>query len=86
MLKIEKNIPIPSKGNRTPRYPLLHNTLKTMKIGDSVEFKTNAVRNNGKRYSDLGTSFRNIATSSYKYKMVERLSNDKNKIRIWRVE
>jgi len=84
--KIEKNIPIPHKIVGKPRNEEMHNLLKSMEVGDSFEVETDATSSLGTVYSKSVGTFISTGRRNYNYKFVQRLSDDKKKVRLWRIE
>ena len=86
MIKIDKNIPIPHKTSGKPRNEEMHNALKIMEVGDSLEFETDSTSSNGTAYSKFLGALKSTGRRRYNYKFTERLSDDKSKMRLWRIE
>ena len=86
MIKIDKNIPIPHKTCGKPRNEEMHNALKIMEVGDSLEFETDSISSSGTPYSKPLGALKSTGRRRYNYKFTERLSDDKSKMRLWRIE
>ena len=84
--KIEKNIPIPHKAAGRPPNEKIHSVLENMEIGDSFALETDATTTSGTAYSKFLNALKTAGIRNYNYKFVQRLSDDKKKIRIWRIE
>ena len=76
MIKIDKNIPIPSKGNGEPKYPF-----KTMKVGDSFSISIKKVPQAHNRVNVAMS--RQHKTTSKRYTI--RNIKSSNEIRVWRI-
>jgi len=85
MVSIDKNIPIPKKST-SGRNEEIHSVLEVMEINDSFELEADAVKPNGTKFCRFISTFRATGTKSYGYKFLQRLSKDKTKIRVWRIE
>lgn len=86
MVNIDKNIPIPAKYVGKPRNEEIHTTLKIMEVGDSFEVETDGINSHGTAYSKSVGTFISAGRRHYKYKFAQRLSDDRKKIRLWRIE
>ncbi len=76
---IEKNVPMPRKrAVRSERTNEFDAALRVMEVGDSIAFPASE--------SSVVEHFRHFAQQAYDYKMTRRISEDKQKIRIWRIE
>ena len=84
--KIEKNIPIPHKAAGRPPNEKIHSVLENMEIGDSFALETDATSSIGTVYSKSVGTFISTGRRNYNYKFVQRLSDDKKKVRLWRIE
>ena len=91
MVKIEKNVPIPSKhgvNQKHSKHMHLNKIIKSWEVGDSVAFKSVA-RTQGKdkraSYSTEAISLAQKARNAGQ-KTTQRVLVDEGVIRVWRVE
>ena len=83
MFKIDKGIPIPTAG--TIRNKEKHAALRMMEVGDSLEFKTDLISGSNAAYSKSLVTLISLGKRTYNYKFTQRLSDDRKKVRVWRI-
>ncbi len=86
-LQIDKNVPLPkAKSGCRAKTQHFYDALNIMEVGDSVAFPLNKTRGLKKEpYSNEANTFHTIARRTFKFKMSQRLSEDRKTIRFWRV-
>ena len=90
-MKIEKNVPIPSKygvNKRNSKHKHLNEIIESWEVGDSVAFKSvRTTQGEGKRasYSTEAISLAGKA-KNVGQKTTQRVLADEGVIRVWRVE
>ena len=91
MVKIEKNVPIPSKhgvNKQNSKHRHLIKIIESWEVGDSVAFKSvRRTQGEGKRasYSTEASSLAQKARNAGQ-KTTQRAMADEGVIRVWRVE
>ncbi len=90
MVKIEKNVPIPSKhgvNQKNSKHMHLNNIIKSWEVGDSVAFKS-VRKTHGEKRASYSTEARSLAqkAKSAGQKTTQRAMADEGVIRVWRVE
>jgi hypothetical protein len=85
-LQIDKNVPLPkAKSGGRINTQHLYDALDIMEIGDSVVFAVDGMRRGKEPTSKEGNTFHTIARRTYKFKISQRLSEDRQTFRYWRI-
>ena len=91
MVKIEKNVPIPSKhgvNQKHSKHMHLNKIIKSWEVGDSVAFKSVRKTHGEHKRASYSIEARSLAekAKSAGQKTTQRAMADEGVIRVWRVE
>ena len=90
-MKIEKNVPIPSKfgvNQKHGKHMHLNKIIKSWEVGDSVAFKSVRKTHGEDKRASYSTEARSLAEKAKNagQKTTQRAMADEGVIRVWRVE